>query len=172
MRTTKEIKIDGVDRKKIRHELINIFLDEEPGKGRGELCAHYRYDVETLKDGKRIFLKRPARLNKGFDFEVHVEDTNFGKSRWRSMPTHGDIYNDLYAKMEENPDEFEKIVVLIERIYSCEAISDNEIASLHFVSGYPIEMILKVIKWLFIEQDMTYWNWSGREMFYSHLNDM
>ena len=29
---------------------------------------------------------------------------------------------------------------------------------------HPIYIVLLAIKWLFIEQDITYWNWSGRNM--------
>lgn len=43
--------------------------------------------------------------------------------------------------------------------------------NLHFNVGQPIETILKVVKWLFIEQDVTYWNWSGRSMLYSGLRE-
>jgi hypothetical protein len=28
----------------------------------------------------------------------------------------------------------------------------------------PFEMLLKILKWLFIEQDITYWNYDGRQM--------
>lgn len=36
----------------------------------------------------------------------------------------------------------------------------------------PIAIILLAIKWLFIEQDITYWNWSGRNMLYNQLIEM
>jgi len=35
----------------------------------------------------------------------------------------------------------------------------------------PIAIILLAIKWLFIEQDITYWNWSGRNMLMNSLKD-
>jgi hypothetical protein len=31
-----------------------------------------------------------------------------------------------------------------------------------FHEGLPIDMLLKVLKWLFIEQDVTFWNYYGR----------
>jgi len=31
------------------------------------------------------------------------------------------------------------------------------------------ETILLTVKWLFMEQDCAYWNYSGRAMFYSAL---
>jgi len=172
MRTTKEIKITTADRRKIRHELINIFLDEEPGTGRGELRSFYSYTADILANGKKIILKRPARLNKGFDFEVHVEDTNFGTTRWRTMPSHSDIYDDLEAKAEEDPKEFEKVREIITLLYECNEVEDDTMRSLKFTEGHPIEAILKAIKWLFIEQDMTYWNWSGRAMLYSNIQEL
>lgn len=171
MRNEKKINVKCDDRRGIRHSLINIFLEEEPGQGRGELCSHYIYYVDSLADGKRVFLKRPARLNKGFDFEVHIENTNFGTARWRTMPSHKDIVQDLLVKYEEDSDEYDKLIVIIEKLYACEEVSDEEIRSLNFNNGFPVEAIVKSIKWLFIEQDVTYWNWSGRNMLYSHIMD-
>ncbi len=172
MRRTEEIKITATDRRKIRHELINVFLKEEPGTGTGELCSFYYYHVDTLEDGKSIILKRPARLNKGFDFEVHVQDTNFGTSRYRTMPSHRDIYSDLQIKLDENPEEFKKVRDFIKKLYECTEIDEVQVRNLKFKKGFSIEAILKSIKWLFIEQDMTYWNWSGRTMLYSHIKEL
>ena len=172
MRNEREIRIFSTQRRDIRHELINIFLEEEPGTGRGEECSHYKYYVDKTEAGNRIFLKRPARLNKGFDFEVHVEDTNFGTTRWRTMPSHNDIYSDLEEKAEEDPEEFEKVRQIVKALYECKAVDDKTIRGLKFSTGHPIEAVLKAVKWLFIEQDMTYWNWSGRAMLYSHIGDL
>lgn len=36
---------------------------------------------------------------------------------------------------------------------------------------HPIEIILLAVKWLFMEQDCAYWNYSGRAMFYSVLQE-
>ena len=33
-----------------------------------------------------------------------------------------------------------------------------------FHKGLTLEMLLKILKWLFIEQDITYWNYDGRQM--------
>ena len=64
-------------RRQIRRILISEFLKEKPGEGKEALASRYRYYVETLADGRRIFLHRPAPLNKGFDFTIHVENTRF-----------------------------------------------------------------------------------------------
>lgn len=172
MRNTKEITLKALDRKAIRDELIKIFLEEEPGTGKGELCSFYNYYVDTLRDGKRIIIKRPARLNKGFDFEVHVEDLNFGTARFRTMPSHKDIVDDLEVKFHEKPEDAEKVRECIEELYECKSLNDAKLSDFKFETGHPIDAILKSIKWLFIEQDMTYWNWSGRAMLHNHLKNL
>lgn len=172
MRRTVEFKLKSTNRKDIRKELINAFLQEEPGNGTGEECSHYIYNVDTLADGKRVFLKRPAWLNRGFDFEVHIEDTSFSLARKKTMPSHVNIVEDLQNKAAENEEEYQLVREIIERMYNCEDINDEEIRKLNFQSGHPIEAILKAIKWLFIEQDITYWNWSGRGMLYTRICDI
>ena len=44
----------------------------------------------------------------------------------------------------------------------------NKYAS-KFNSKYPLELILKILKWMFIEQDIRYWNYSGRSELYAYL---
>jgi len=41
----------------------------------------------------------------------------------------------------------------------------QEHPNLKFKSGLPADAVLRLLKWLFIEQDLTYWNNSGRRMF-------
>lgn len=48
-------------------------MEEEPGMGAGNDSSKYTYYVETLADGNRVYLTRPAFLNKGFDFVIRVE---------------------------------------------------------------------------------------------------
>ena len=62
-----------------------------------------------------------------------------------------------------------KLKTLISKVYNCEDPSDEEIEACHFTKGLPLDLLLYTIKWLFIEQDMTYWNQSGREMNYKAL---
>ena len=35
--------------------------------------------------------------------------------------------------------------------------------------GWDYEVLLKLLRWLFIEQDVTYWSGNGREMLYSAI---
>jgi len=100
------VKIPNVNsRQEVRKNVIHLFLREEPGTGTGENASRYNYYVESLRDGRRIFLTRPARNKLGFDFVVRVENTDFniGAGRNRDNPTHDDIIADLNVKKKLKP---------------------------------------------------------------------
>lgn len=167
---TEKLNVNG-NRKQIREAVIKKFLKEEPGTGTGENCSKYRYDVEEISDGSKVYLRRPAPLNKGVDFEVHVENVWFKKRGRVHMPSHSDIIHDLIDKKNYNFDEYGKVITIINKLYNCELVKEEEFRNINFDLGHSIEVILKSIKWLFIEQDVTYWNWSGRAMLYSKLKE-
>lgn len=158
-------------REEIRRQVITKFLDEIPGTGKGDDCSKYIYKVETLSDGAHVFLRRPATLNKGMDFTVHVENLRFREKGMPDMPSHDDVIEDLTKKRDSNPEEYQKVKIIIDKLYKCQKVDNHEYTNLSFSTGFPIEAILKSIKWLFIEQDVTYWNWSGRNMLYSALKE-
>ncbi len=155
------------NRNDVRKRVIDKFLEEIPGHGKGGAQSKYLYYVETLKSGKRIYLERPANLHNGFDFVVNVEDGEFltKKGLKKHYPAHHHIFEDLEKKKVESRSKYEQLYELITNVYNCrtEAIDKN----LKFNSGYDVDLILKVIKWFFIEQDIRYWNYSGRAMFMS-----
>jgi len=152
------------DRNKVRMYVVNELSKEEPGQGKEELASRYTYYVESLCDGNRIYLRRPANLHNGFDFVVGVENINFNPNgRKRSYPKHDDIVNDLKTKKAENADLYLKMFNVLEKVYKCEEINNDEM-NLTFENGYTSELIIKTLKWLFIEQDIRYWNYSGRDM--------
>ena len=153
-------------RNEVRMRVINALASEAPGTGRGDNASKYTYFVETLSSGDRVYLQRPANLHNGFDFLVCVENANYalpGKRR-RNYPKHEDLEADLQAKKEENSEMYVRLYALLKRVFECEDVSDEEMKEIHFKSGLPIDHILKAIKWLFIEQDIRYWNYSGRNM--------
>lgn len=171
------------NRNTIRTSVIQEFLKEEPGTGVGALASGYRYDVETIKSGEVIYLIRPAQLNKGFDFVVHVQDAVFGNKK--TNPRHKDIIEDLQDKLafvDSLEDEVaqtyrDEILLMIRKIYY--GIEPDLIVSnfettedLPDLPGMSLEMILKILKWLFIEQDICYWNWSGRTMLVKHIEEI
>lgn len=61
-------------------------------------------------------------------------------------------------------DMYSRLYELIKRVYECHDVTDDDMNGLYFDVGLPVDHILKTIKWLFIEQDIRYWNYSGRSM--------
>ena len=62
-------------REELRKKTVDKFLSEKGGywKDGVKHVTRYKYFVEKLTDGRRIFLLRPTYLNKGIDFQVWVE---------------------------------------------------------------------------------------------------
>ena len=160
------------DRISMRENLIQAFLHENPGTGRGNDASRYRYNVEQFGN-YGIFLKRPTRLNKGFDFTVNIDGLFFKNNRRYSNPSHQDIIDALVYCQTNFPHIYPSIAQKLQQIYCCEPVS-------LFPSGatfcdyageeHPIEIILLAVKWLFMEQDCAYWNYSGRAMLYQELS--
>ncbi len=153
-------------RNEVRMRVVNAFSTEEPGTGNGNNASKYIYYVETLRSGDRVYLQRPANLHNGFDFLVCVENANYAPagSRCRNFPKHDDFGIDLQMKKEENPEMYARLYALLQRVYECHDVTDEQMDAVIFSSGLPVDHILKAIKWLFIEQDIRYWNYSGRSM--------
>lgn len=159
------------NRNDVRMRVINEFANETPGQGDGEAASRYTYYVETLADGRRVYLRRPAFMHVGFDFVVKVENSNFAapNKRARNAPSHQDIISDLEMKRSSNPAEYARLYALIEKVYACHDVADNELQLPIFSTGFSTEAIVKILKWLFIEQDIRYWSYSGREMLWSGI---
>ena len=49
-------------------------------------------------------------------------------------------------------------------MFNCKDVTDSEIKKVRLNVGLSPEHVIKVMKWLFIEQDIRYWNYSGRKM--------
>lgn len=168
----------------IRDEVIGWFLNEVPGTGNGSNTSYYEYVVDSYSNYE-IFIKRPAMLNKGFDFTVNVRSTNASNQisfltksgkRKVSNPSHDNIIDILDSLKKSNAVFYtQNIIPVINQIYNCQSPrwGQQSIASFglpHLANQqFPIEIILLCLKWLFIEQDITYWNWSGRGKLYSTL---
>ena len=159
------------DRNTVRMRVVHKFSEEPPGLGKDALASRFKYYVEELNQGRRVYLRRPANLHNGFDFVVHVEGVNFNREggRAKSNPAHEDIIVDLAAKKAENQELYGRLFQLLERVYNCENVDLAEANELEFASGYPSDLIIATAKWLFIEQDIRYWNYSGREMFWNGI---
>jgi len=123
------------------------------------------YIVDRLQDGTKVFLIRPAWLNKGYDFKVCVEGWDESAN---PAPSHSEIYSDLYWKREQDDsDSFEalcKAVLEIHQGASPTAVLNKYGGTFDFSVGRTPDVLLKSLPWLFIEQDIRYWNYTGRNM--------
>ncbi|MDI6917518.1 MAG: hypothetical protein QMC80_06950 [Thermoplasmatales archaeon] len=167
------IEIKGsLSRHEIVRKVINTFIDaESQSRGKG---VKFRYPVENLSVGKQLFIFRPAGLRKwNFDFKVDVlEEFGLGKG------THDEIKLDFQNKKQENPQKFGVLLQALTAIYNC---SENDVDQLlknypdlqiSFQTGAKVDVLLKVIKWMFIMEDIVYWNYQGRAMLYTVLKDV
>lgn len=144
------------DRNNLRKIVINSFIKEKAGHGKGIDTSEYKYVVETLSSGDKVFLTRPAVLSKGFDFVIHVE--NFIFMNGKDNPKHDDIFKDLKQKKQNNKHAYEKLLNALEDVFKCndpdEICSHYEKELRPLSQGLLPELILKVVKWFFIEQDL------------------
>lgn len=176
MHTDITTTIAATSKKEYREKLIKLFLKEDPGSTQD--VTEYFYYVDSDEAGHRIYLKRPTALNKGVDFEVRVEGIQFRLGKYNNIistgnrPSHSDIYDDLASKKEEDPVLFVKLKGVFDKIHDCREVSEKEFSGYTFRSGISVELLMKCLKWLFIEQDITYWNRSGREMLYNSLKEL
>ena len=154
----------GETREAQRRAVVLKFLGEHLGK-------QYCYHVESLADGRRVCLVRPTYLNKGMDFQVWVV-SHPGKAgtlvgmgdlkKAGSMPSHKEVFRDLHLKLQTNRNLYQEFARAVEEVAS----GKNPATVLgrkrfDFGVGLADDYVLKVLRWLLIEQDVTYWNHNG-----------
>jgi hypothetical protein len=157
------------DRKAQRRAIAEKWSEEDAH-------TNYRYNVERCADGKRVYLLRPTWLNKGFDFQVNIEGlvkvVKPGKGATREMPAHGDVIHDLRSKVEQRPNGAKLLFEAIAAVYDCGEPAGilRRLPRLAGSSvGWPVDQSLYAVKWLFVEQDVTYWLQTGRDMLMSAI---
>lgn len=131
----------------------------------------YRYFVETLQNGNQIYLERPGRLNKGCDFIIFIENHLLFKNGNDKPPRHDFILNDLRLKKQNlSNQDYQNLILSITDIYDCGTVN-NAVSRLlnQNTVGETYELILKVTRWFFIEQDITYWSGQGRSMLFNKI---
>ena len=157
------------DRRTLRRTIAEKWCEEDPN-------TNYRYNVERCASGKRVYLLRPTWLNKGFDFQVNVEGlvkvVKPAKGATREMPSHGDVMHDLRSKLAKRPKDSAVLFEAVGAVYDCGEPAEiiREMPRLSALKeGWPIDQLLYIIKWLMVEQDVTYWLRTGRDMLMSGI---
>ncbi|MBI2830966.1 MAG: hypothetical protein HYX79_01760 [Chloroflexi bacterium] len=167
------IEIKGsMTRHEIVQKVINTFINtEHQQRGKG---VQFWYPVEQLSGGSHLFILRPGGLQKwNFDFKVNVTpDMGFGKGK------HEDIASDIRNKKLENPEKFGQLQESVTEVYSGTENDVDQILLKHkdlntsFQTGAKVEILLKVLKWMFIMEDIVYWNYDGRTKLYNYLREI
>jgi len=132
-----------------------------------EQVDYLGYEVEEISDGRKIVITKPGGkfvfgVVKREDIMVWVYNP-VESSLW--LISHKDIYSDLQLKADTNP----QLTVII--IDALEAVCDGEEPDLvlnRMALGNPVgetpEVLLKVYKWIWGQEDSNYPNGEGREM--------
>lgn len=170
----KLFKLIANTREDARQKVVLEFLNENFGTGKEDLASRYEYTVETYNDYS-ILLKRPGNRKKGFDFSVNTIGIFYKKKRRYTAPTFDDIKNALSYSKEHFSNEYESVKQIIEQIFNVKAYDLSTIKDIKFIDyerkEHPIVVMLLAIKWIFIAEDISYWNWSGRNKFMNELKE-
>lgn len=183
-----EIKDFDERRNQLRMDVVNSFGAEAPGTiNLEDKKTKYRYIINEIKSQNQIYqiiLERPAYNYKGFDFVVKIlkkdnpEDKIFTNNNIpTSRPSHNDIKKDLIIKYKYDRKLYFWLLEQITKIYNIDkSINYEEIKekqkevdnskNKNFF-GLNMELLLNIIDWLFIEQDIRYWNGLGRKYIYN-----
>lgn len=165
--TRLQFEISSRTRASVREEVFQHWIKEEPGTP--TVRNTYRYDVETLANGKLIYLTRPTRLNKGADFVILCEDFTRFKNGNNKPPKHGDLMQEIADVCAISSASHSEFLVALRRIWDCES-SKKILDGLSVLkNNFRAERALLLSKWFFIEQDVTYWTESGRHMLRSAI---
>jgi hypothetical protein len=148
-------------------KVVNTFIKTEyrrKGKGIG-----FWYPVEKLPKGDILCIARPGH-KKNFDFKVEVVSNHgFGEG------SHKEIAADLRRKRKENHKKFKQLLSAITEIYICSENGVDVLMKKHrglkssFKTGGPVESFLKIVKWMFIMEDIVYWDNEGRAFLFNFL---
>jgi hypothetical protein len=162
------IRIKGnLARHNIVKKVVNTFIKTEHlKKGKG---IAFRYPVEILPDKQLLYISRPGH-KKNFDFKVVVViNHGFGEG------SHREIAEDLRKKRKENPKAFKLFSEVLTKIYNSTENDVDAILRQHrslkksFKKGGNVELLLKIIKWMFIMEDIVYWDNEGRSFLFNFL---
>ena len=159
-------------------ELTNLQIKNRPREEFRNLLekVKYRgYEVEQLLDGRKVVITKPGgkftygRIRRE-DFMVWIYSPK-DSTLW--LISHKDIYNDLEEKRKVSPNEAIKIINALEKVFSGEEPDDVlKTAKLSRSTGEPPDVLLKVYKWIWGQEDCNYPEGEGREMSMRGLREL
>lgn len=166
-----DISIDNCSREEARSRIIN-------------LPRNRQFHVETLKDGRKIYVRTDGekKSHEGAEEKENLDITIHYDGEKRGLNYIDDFFVDLIRKREKNPKEIDRILNAIKD--SIELVSYSEIEQKYpnlgeGLPGESVEFLLKVIKWMALQEDINYWGinpkskkpFEGRNKPINALND-
>jgi len=161
-----KITISGqCGRFEIVKKVVSAFIEfEKDKKGKG---IEFIYPVEDLSNGRKLYIHRPG-VKWNFDFKVEIPE-NCGMEEGR----HDQIALLLRRLNETDSQRFTILWKMITSLYTC---SNNDVDSMllqnpiSYEDAPPIDILLKLTKWLFIMEDIIYWHYEGRAFLYNFFS--
>lgn len=132
-----------------------------------ERIAYKGYKVEGLVDGRQVVITKPGgKFSFGVirreDFMVWVYNPK-EKSLW--LISHKNIWEDLEEKAKVDKRETLRIIDALEEVFKGEEPDDVlAVSNLKNPIGEPPELLLKVYKWIWGQEDSNYPDGEGRNM--------
>jgi len=124
-----------------------------------EKIKYRGYEVEQISDGRKIVVTKPGGkfsfgTIKRDDFMVWVYNPD-EESLW--LISHANISDDLKEKAACNPKETVLIIEALEKVYNGEE-PDDILSKMELMnpSGESPEVLLKVYKWIWGQEDCNY----------------
>lgn len=152
---TEQLRIKNAPREEFRKILVEIPFSA--------------YEVEILSDGRKVCITKPGGKSVWGRMQIHdfmVWILNESDNElWRI--SHEEIFNDLKNKMNQNSTEAKKVILALKRVHAGEepeeVLSENPQLG-KSLQGYAPDLILKVYKWIWGQEDCNYPNGEGRNM--------
>jgi len=152
-----DIKIDGLTREEARELIWNLERNR-------------RFIVEELKDGRKIYIattgRKTSRVRIERDGEEIKEKGHDILIEYDGQPTgihYLDIIEDLLIKREVNEEKTKIIIEAIEDYLKLkswdEIVEKSPSIKEEDLPGFKIEFLIKIIRWLALQEDINYWGY-------------
>lgn len=152
-----DIRVDGLTREKARDLIWGLERNK-------------KFVVEELSDGRKIYIsttgRKTSRMRIEKDGEEKREKGHDILIEYDKQPTgihYLDIIEDLITKNEENKEKTKIIIQAIEDYLKLkswkEIIEKYPSLKEEDLTGFKIEFLIKIIRWLGIQEDINYWGY-------------
>lgn len=155
---THEISLEKLSIKNMPREEFRLALEN---------VKYLGYEVEQLQDGRKVVITKPGGkfvfgVVKREDFMVWVYNPS-ESTLW--LISHKDIYSDLKQKGDTDALATITIIDALDRVCRGEE-PDNVLREANLTNpiGESPEVLLKVYKWIWGQEDSNYPNGQGRDM--------